>query len=93
LLSNNLKILDEFKVKRIGIFGSYVLGEQNKRSDKDIPVEFRELVDLSNFLTLKNISVPYHVKKVDLVMNNSLKPIIGKCILKEVQYVELLNLT
>ena len=30
----------EYRVKEIGIFGSYVRGEQKKRSDVDILVEF-----------------------------------------------------
>lgn len=31
---------DQFKVKSIGIFGSYLEGEQKRKSDLDILVEF-----------------------------------------------------
>lgn len=37
----------KYGVKSIGIFGSYVRGEQKKRSDVDILVEFEESSDLS----------------------------------------------
>jgi len=36
----------ECKVKEIGIFGSYVRGEQKKHSDLDLSDEFEETTDL-----------------------------------------------
>lgn len=45
LLKTNKKALEKYKVKRIGLFGSYVRGEQKKESDIDLVVEF----DLSAF--------------------------------------------
>jgi predicted nucleotidyltransferase len=56
ILKENEAILREkFKVKEIGIFGSFVRGEQKKRSDIDILVEFEEpigweVVDLHEYL-------------------------------------------
>lgn len=37
---NHEKIKQKFGVKEIGIFGSYVRGEEKKESDIDILVEF-----------------------------------------------------
>lgn len=34
--------LKQYKVKRIGLFGSYATGAPRKRSDVDFIVEFRE---------------------------------------------------
>ena len=45
LLKTNKDVLEKYKVKRIGLFGSYVRGEQKKKSDIDLVVEF----DLSAF--------------------------------------------
>lgn len=45
LLKTNKEALEKYKVKRIGLFGSYVRGEQKKESDIDLVVEF----DLSAF--------------------------------------------
>jgi hypothetical protein len=40
LLKTNKDVLEKYKVKRIGLFGSYVRGEQKKKSDIDLVVEF-----------------------------------------------------
>ena len=42
-----------FKVKEIGVFGSYVRGEGKKRSDVDILVEFKEPIGLFEFMDLE----------------------------------------
>lgn len=75
-----------FQVKEIGIFGSYVRGEQKKNSDLDILVEFEEAPSLFKFLELENRLKTILKVKVDLVMKNALKPRIGKQILSEVLY-------
>ena len=40
LLINNQNRLRDLGIKRVGIFGSYVRGEENKESDIDLLVEF-----------------------------------------------------
>lgn len=77
---------EKFEVEAIGVFGSYVRGEQKRGSDVDVLVEFSEdahmgffkFLDLEEFLSRK-LGV-----KVDLVTKDALKPYIGKCILQEV---------
>jgi len=78
---------EKFKVKRIGIFGSYLRGEEKKGSDLDILVEFEEEPGLFEFLELEDYLSKILKIKVDLVMKNALKPIIGKHILSEVIYL------
>lgn len=74
----------KYKVKTIGIFGSYVRGEQTRQSDLDVVVEVEEgttlfdLVDIENYLT-EIIGV-----KVDVGLKKALKPHVGKRILEEV---------
>lgn len=75
-----------FQVKEIGIFGSYVRGEQTKSSDLDILVEFEEEPGLFKFLELEEHLKTILKVKVDLVMKSALKPKIGKRILSEVIY-------
>ena len=75
---------DRYKVKTIGIFGSYVRGKQKKKSDVDILVEFEEVPGLLTFLEIENFLSDILNIKVDLVMKDALKPVIGKHILKEV---------
>lgn len=76
----------KFKVKKIGIFGSYVRGEQKKRSDIDILVEFKEPIGLFKFIDLEGYLEELLGAKVDLVSKKALKPRIGEHIMKEVIY-------
>jgi predicted nucleotidyltransferase len=87
-LKENKDLLSQrFKVKEIGIFGSFVRGEQKETSDLDILVEFDGRVSLFEIVRLERFLSELLGEKVDLVMKNSLKPRIGKHILREVVYV------
>lgn len=77
----------EFKVKKLGIFGSYVRGEQKRASDIDILIELKEPVGLLRFLELEEYLSKILKKKVDLVTKKALKPYIGQYILREVMYL------
>ncbi len=80
---------EKFAVKRIGIFGSYLKGEEKRESDLDILVEFEETATLSllDFIHLENHLSDILGVKVDLVEKPALKPTIGKHILNEVVYL------
>ncbi|KAA0257649.1 nucleotidyltransferase family protein [Deferribacter autotrophicus] len=73
----------EYYVKDIALFGSYVRGEQDENSDLDILVDFYKTPTLLQFLRLKYFLSDYLSIKVDLVMKQSLKPVIGKRIIRE----------
>lgn len=88
ILRENKNILKErFKVKDIGIFGSYVKGHQRKRSDLDILVEFDDSISLLEFVALERHLKELLGVKVDLVMKTALKPRIGRRILTEAVYI------
>lgn len=74
----------KYKVKDIGIFGSYVRGMPKENSDLDILVEFDEEISLLKFVNLENYLSEILGIKIDLVMKDSLKPRIGRRILSEV---------
>ena len=80
---------EKFEVETIGIFGSYTRGEQSKKSDVDILVEFSEDTEIGffKFLDLEEFLSRKLGVKVDLVTKNALKPYIGKRILQEVVMV------
>lgn len=87
-LKENKDLLNQrFNVKEIGIFGSFARGEQKETSDLDILVEFEGRVSLFEIVRLERFLSELLGQKVDLVMKNSLKPRIGKHILREVVYV------
>jgi predicted nucleotidyltransferase len=75
---------EKFKVKDIGIFGSYTRGEQTENSDLDVLVEFGERVGFFKFLELEEYLEELLNLKIDLVSRKALKPRIGQNILKEV---------
>jgi len=84
-LRENKPVLEEkYKVKTLGVFGSYVRGEQKEGSDLDILVEFQEPVGLFKFMELEEFLGKNTGVKVDLVSRKALKPRIGKYILEEV---------
>ena len=86
LAKHKEELRQKYKIKEIGIFGSYVRGEQKKRSDIDILVEFEETADLSllDFIGIENYLSDVLGIKVDLVEKHALKPRIGKHVLEEV---------
>ncbi|KYC46496.1 MAG: Nucleotidyltransferase domain protein [Candidatus Methanofastidiosum methylothiophilum] len=81
------EITARYYVKEIGLFGSYLKGQANPKSDLDILVEFEKTPGLFDFLDLEEYLTDLLGIKVDLVMKKSLKPYIGKIILNEVKYI------
>ena len=86
LVQYKSELENEFHVKEIGIFGSYVRGEEKKGSDLDILVEFKTAPSLFRFIELEHYLKKILKVKVDLVMKDALKPVIGERIMKEVIY-------
>jgi hypothetical protein len=82
--SHRQELKERYKVAEIGIFGSYVRGEQEEGSDLDVLVEFEGSIGLFKFVELENYLSEILGTKVDLVMRGGLKPRIGKHILREV---------
>ena len=79
---------EQYQVETIGFFGSYARGEQNKKSDVDIIVEFSQInkIDLFVFIELEDFLSKQLGIKVDLVTKSALKPMIKDQILKETIY-------
>jgi predicted nucleotidyltransferase len=78
-----LSILKRYKVKKAGIFGSVVRGEENKESDIDILVEIVGRMSLLDFVGLKLELEEALGQRVDLGEYSTIKPIIKEQILSE----------
>ncbi|MDD9954142.1 MAG: nucleotidyltransferase domain-containing protein [Candidatus Woesearchaeota archaeon] len=65
--------LNTFSVVKIGLFGSYVKGEQRKESDLDFLVAFSDPT-FDNYMDTKFFLEELFGTSVDLVMEGSLKP-------------------
>jgi predicted nucleotidyltransferase len=77
----------KYKVNEIGIFGSFVRGDQRKRSDIDILVAFSEIPDVFKYMELEDYLRKLLRKKVDLVRKEAIRPELRERILKEAIYV------
>lgn len=87
-VSNNLLFLrQKYKVKRLGIFGSVVRGQQKKGSDVDMLVEFISPVGFFDFMRLENSLAEILNQKVDLISKKALKAVIRDDVLRETLYV------
>jgi predicted nucleotidyltransferase len=73
-----------FHVQYLGLFGSYIQGIPRQNSDLDVLVEFSETPSLFEIIELEGYLSDLLGVKVDLVMKNTLKPLIGRRILSEV---------
>ena len=78
------EICNKFKVKEIGVFGSFARGEQRKSSDVDILVEFEETPDVFQLIDLEDYLKELLNTKVDLVRKRAIRPELKDVILKEV---------
>lgn len=80
------KLKEKYKVKKIGIFGSYVSNKQKATSDIDFLVEFEDNADLFHFVGLSRYLEEIFNTKVDVISKPSLKEELKQHILEEVIY-------
>lgn len=87
MLADRKETLDSFGVKRIGLFGSYVRGEQNIHSDIDLIVEFdKDKKSFDSYMDLKFFLEELLDKNVDLVTAESIRPEVSKIVLRDLVY-------
>ncbi|OGK26211.1 hypothetical protein A2954_04470 [Candidatus Roizmanbacteria bacterium RIFCSPLOWO2_01_FULL_37_12] len=60
-------------ISYLGLFGSYARGDQKKRSDIDILVEFKEIKSLFELADVQIQLENIFDKKIDLILKNSVK--------------------
>jgi predicted nucleotidyltransferase len=76
-----------YPIRAMGVFGSYVRGEQHDGSDLDILVELGPGIGLLDYAGLQLELSDALGLKVDLANKRTLKPRIGERILAEVRMV------
>ena len=74
----------KYKIKEIGIFGSYARGEYKDKSDVDILVEYEKPVSLLQIISLENYLSALIGMKVDLVPKKNIRHELREFILREV---------
>lgn len=88
-IRENKKELLRFGILKVGLFGSYVRGDESENSDIDLLIDFDPAHEnFDNYLAVCNILEQlFRNEKLEIVTKNGLSPYIGPKILKEVQYV------
>lgn len=79
-------LLNEFSVKKIGLFGSFSDDTYDENSDIDLIIELEKPIGWKYFslqMYLENI----FGRKIDLVTKNALKKQLKDRILEQVQYI------
>ncbi|MCD6542143.1 MAG: nucleotidyltransferase family protein [Thermoplasmata archaeon] len=87
LAKHKKELYERYKIKEIGIFGSFVRGEEKEGSDIDILVEFEEVPGLIKFIEIEEYLSKLLGRKVDLVRKPAIRKELRHRILKEVVYV------
>jgi predicted nucleotidyltransferase len=89
-LSTLKRLMDDlnanYRVKTIGLFGSYVKNEQKDTSDIDFLVEFEEDANLLYLVGLSRYLEEVFKSKVDVISKPAIKEEIKQRILEEVIY-------
>ncbi len=81
------KLLIEYKIRNIGIFGSYAKNTAKEKSDIDLIVEFEEPVSLLGVIKAENYLTELLGIRVDLVPKEDIRKELKETILKEVIYI------
>ena len=88
ILSTHKDELEEkYKIKELGIFGSFVKADQKEKSDVDMLVSVKGPLSLLGLVHLENVLKELIKMKVDLVPKEDLRPELKGKILKETIYI------
>lgn len=89
LAGHKEELIKKYGIKEIGIFGSFVRGEQKKKSDIDILVEYDEgdIPDLLKFVETERYLQRLLGRKVDLVRKDGIRPELKNIIMGEVEFI------
>lgn len=88
-IEQNRRNIRSFGVKKLGLFGSFVRGEQSEQSDIDLVVEFEQgEKTFDNFMQLSFLLEDMLKHRVELVTPESISPYLRPHIIKEVEYVD-----
>ncbi|MHB1680585.1 MAG: nucleotidyltransferase family protein [bacterium] len=83
LRKHKKELKEKYYISEIGIFGSYVRGEETPKSDVDILVEFERPISLFTISSLENFLSDLLSMKADVVRKRSVRKELKEDILNE----------
>jgi len=87
VLNSNRHLLKKYRVRKIGLFGSFSRNEASAKSDIDLLVDFEEKT-FDNYLDLTFELERLFNRKVDLLTEKGISPYILPYIKNEIQWYE-----
>jgi hypothetical protein len=87
ILQKHRDLLIKYRVKRIGLFGSFSRDESSDQSDIDLIVDFEEK-SFDNFMDLSFALEQIFNRKVDLLTDKSISPYILPYVKNEIRWYE-----
>jgi len=78
------EVSSRYKAEVIGLFGSFVRGEQRESSDIDILADFNEEADLFDLIGLAQFLEEKLHRKVDVVPRNALRTELRESVFREI---------
>jgi uncharacterized protein len=91
LTQNEINIIIEtlkpYKPKRIGLFGSVARNEETETSDIDILYSFNVPISLFNLVDIQNYLQINLQKKVDLVSEKAVHPLLKESIFNDLKII------
>lgn len=89
LIDNNKRAFGSFGASRVGLFGSFVRGDQIGNSDVDLLIDFKPgQKSYRNLLGTAELAEGLMGRRVSLVTMASMSPFIASHIEREIEYVQ-----
>ena len=89
-LTDHSAELRDLGVRKLGLFGSFVRGDQTPESDVDLLVQFEPgKKNFDSFMQLSTVLEDLLQRRVELVTTEALSPYLGPHILNEVEYASI----
>lgn len=89
-IKENKDEIRKFGIKKVGLFGSFVRGEQRQGSDVDLLVEFKlGKKNFKNFIGFSEYIEKILGKNVEILTPQSLSPYIAPYVMGEINYVQI----
>lgn len=89
LITERKADINKFGVKKVGLFGSFVRGEETLSSDVDLLVEFsRGEKNFRNYIGFAEFAEKILGRNVDVLTEESLSPHLVPYIKRGIEYVE-----